>query len=98
MAFQAASNDLGGGMSVDLQREIEEAGLNAFQFVTSPIWIGSVRFTAQQLREQDFMVGFDPLPPGNPFHGEVWGKFTTGKKKTLRRIAQWFVPIENVTL
>lgn len=98
MAFQPSSDALGGGLSVDLQREIEEAGRDAVQFVTTPKWIGSVRFTAKQLRKESFIIGFDPLPPGNPFHGEVWGKFTDGKKKQLRRIAQWFVLIPGVSL
>lgn len=98
MAFSPSSPAQGGGLSVDLQREIEEAGLNAVQFVTTPRWIGSVRFTAQQLRNEGFMVGFDPLLPDNPFHGEVWGQFTSGKKKQLSRLAQWFVPIPGVAL
>ncbi|MDR2788308.1 MAG: hypothetical protein LBD06_08115 [Candidatus Accumulibacter sp.] len=64
--------------------------------VTNPPWIGSVRFTARQLRDEGFMVGFDPLPPDNPFHGKVWGRFTKGKQKQLLRLAQWFVPIPGV--
>lgn len=98
MAFQPSSDALGGGLSVDLQREIEESGSDVVQFVTTPSWIGSVRFTARQLRDEHFMVGYDPLPPGNPFHGEVWGHFSTGKKKQLLRIAQWFVLIPEVSL
>jgi len=81
MAFSPSSPAQGGGLSVDLQRAIEESGRDAVQFVTTPRWIGSVRFTAQQLRNEGFLVGFDPLPPDNPFHGEVWGQFSPGKKK-----------------
>ena len=40
MAFKASSVP-NGGMSVDLQREIEEAGLDAKVYVCSPKWIGS---------------------------------------------------------
>lgn len=98
MAVSPSSVAQGGGLSVDLQREIEESGRDAVQFVTTPRWIGSVRFTAQQLRDEGFKVGFDPLPPENPFHGEVWGQFSTGKKKQLLRIAEWFVPIPEVSL
>lgn len=98
IAFQPSSPSHGGGLSVDLQREIEESGRDAMQFVTTPRWIGSVRFTAKQLRNEGFMVGFDPLPPENPFHGEVWGQFSTGKKKRLLTLAQWFVPITGVSL
>lgn len=98
MAFQPSTPALGGGLSVDLQREIEASGKDAQQFVTTPPWIGSVRFVAQQLRDEGFIVGFDPLPPENPYHGEVWGQFSSGKKKQLMRIAKWFVPIEDVSL
>jgi hypothetical protein len=98
MALSPSSPALGGGLSVDLQREIEEAGLDAVQFVTTPRWIGSVRFAAQQLREAGFMVGFDPLLPDNPYHGAVWGEFSPGKKKRLLRLAQWFVRIDGVAL
>ena len=98
LAFQPSSPVHGGGLSVDLHREIEESGLNAVQFVTTPRWIGSVRFTAQQLRNEGLLVGFDPLPPDNPFHGEVWGQLSTGKKKRLLTLAQWFVPIPGVSL
>lgn len=98
MAFSPSSAAHGGGMSVDLQRAIEESGKVAAEFVTTPQWIGSVRFAAAQLRGIGFMVGYDPLPPENPFHGEVWGQFSTGKKKQLSRMAEWFVPIPNVNL
>jgi len=98
MAFSPSSPAQGGGLSVDLQREIEESGRVATEFVTTPIWIGSVRFSAQQLRDEGFQVGFDPLPPDNPFHGEIWGNFTTGKKKKLMKLAEWFVPIPEVSL
>ncbi len=59
MAFQP-STGLGSGMSVDLQRDIEESGKDALEFVTSPRWIGSVRFTAQQLRNEMLKVGYNP--------------------------------------
>ena len=98
MAFSPASEARGGGLSVDLQNEIESAGWVAAEFVTTPVWIGSVRFTAQKIREEGFQVGFNPLPPDNPFHGEVWGTFTTGKKKRLQKVAEWFVEIPGVLL
>ncbi len=60
-------------MSVDLQQQIEEAGLDARTYVTTPRWVGSLRFEASALRDEGFLVGFDPLPE-NPHHGEVWGK------------------------
>lgn len=98
IAFNPSSRQSGGGLSVDLEAEIEGAGLNAREFVTNPRFVGSVRFTAQQLRGEALQIGYDPLPPDNPYHGEVWGDFTKGKKKRLLQLAVWFVPIEGVEL
>lgn len=96
MAFQASSGE-GEGMSVDLQGAIEDAGEDPIAHVTSPIWIGSVRFSAQQLREEELQVGFDPIPD-NPFHGQVWGNFNKSKRKRLKSVCEWFVSIPNVEL
>lgn len=84
MAFKSSSEP-NGGMPVDLQQEIEEAGLDARVFVTTPSWIGSVRFQAGQLREEEFQVGFHPLD-SNPYHSEVWGRFTKAKQNRLRQL------------
>jgi len=86
-----------GGMSVDLQSQIEEAGLNAMAFVTTPVWFGSVRFKVGQLRNVGFMVGYDPLET-NLYHGEVWGGFTRSKKLQIQQLCEWFVHIENVSI
>lgn len=96
MAFSPSSSP-NGGMSVDLKKQIEEAGLDAQVFVTTPVWIGSVRFNVGQLRDEKFKVGYDPLKD-NPYHGEVWGSFTTSKKSRLKQLCVWFVQIENVTI
>jgi hypothetical protein len=90
MAFQPSAGDRG-GMSVDLQKLIEDAGLDPKQYVVSPPWIGAVRFTAGALRAEGLMVGYDPLPPENPYHGEVWGNFTQRLRKRLTILAEWFV-------
>jgi hypothetical protein len=66
--------------------------------VTTPVWFASIRFTAEQFRNEELMVGYDPLPPENPFHGEVWGNFTKGKMRRLLKAAQWFVQPADVTL
>ncbi len=92
-----------GGLSVDLQSQIEEAGLIATDFVTNPPFIGSIRFIACQLREEGFKVGYDPIlnQPNlqdNPYHGEVWGNFSKAKKKRLFQLCSWFVPIEKVSI
>jgi hypothetical protein len=108
MAFRASSES-NSGMSVDLQHEIENDGLDARTYVTTPRWFGSVRFQAGQLRDEEFMVGADPIEtkpgdemsPGtepNPYHGEVWGRFTKGKQNRLLQLCEWFVPIPGVSL
>jgi hypothetical protein len=89
MAF-GASSGVNGGMSVDLEESIAEAGLDPRTFVISPPFLGAVKFTAGALRSQEFKVGYDPIPT-NPHHGEVWGNFTGGKKKWLQRNAEIFV-------
>ena len=96
MAFQPSLPERGGGLSVDLQREIEQAGLNARHFVITPPWIGAVHFTAQRLRNEGLQVGFDPLPPENPYHGEVWGEFSASRRKRLLNLARWFVAMPDV--
>ena len=96
MAFKA-STGVNGGMSVDLQTQIEEAGLDARSYVSTPRWMGSLRLEAGPLRAEGFDVGFDPLN-NNPYHGEVWGAFSKSKQKRLRELCQWFVPIEGVSI
>lgn len=86
-----------GGMSIDLQREIEEAGRDARRYVTESGWVGALRFLAGQLREEGFLVGYHPIP-GNPYHGEVWGTFSRGKQKRLRAMCEWFVQIDGVSI
>jgi hypothetical protein len=86
-----------GGLSVDLKRQIEEAGLDARQYVSDARWLGSVYFVAGALRANGFQVGFDPLP-SNPYHGEIWGSFTRPRKNKLHQLCQWFVKIDNVEI
>lgn len=95
-AFKASSGPIG-GMSVDLEKLIVEAMQDPRAFVTTPRWMGSVRFEAGALREEGFLVGFDPLPE-NPYHGEVWGKFTKAQQRHLQEGAVWFVEIPGVKL
>ncbi|TBX74435.1 hypothetical protein E0I74_26720 [Rhizobium laguerreae] len=89
MAFQPSSG-LNGGMSVDLENSIIDAGEDPRQHVVQPPFVGAVRFTAGLLRGLDFRVGFHPIQ-GNPHHGEVWGEFTNLKKKQLLTLAEPFV-------
>jgi hypothetical protein len=96
MAFDKSSGP-NGGMSVDLKRPIEEAGKDAKQWVTTPRWTGSVTLRVADLRAENFQVGFDPLDD-NPYHGEVWGQFSKGKKKKLMSMCSWFVSLDGVAL
>src|SRR5882724_929546 len=94
MAFNPSSGPQG-GMSVDLQAQIEEAGLNCREFIntTTPQCTGAVRFQAGALRGENLQVGFSPLPT-NPYHGEVWGNFTDAmKRRILPSLASWFMEI-----
>lgn len=99
VAFNPSSGP-NGGMSVDLQAQIEEAGLNCREYVTttSPESIGAIRFEAGALRGAGLQVGFDPLL-SNPHHGEVWGNFSKPMKGCiLPGLAVWFVEIEGVAI
>lgn len=95
-AYKASSGP-NGGMSVDLQRQIEEAGHDARDYVTTPRWTGSIRFVAGAVRQEGFLIGSDPKHD-NPFHGEVWGNFTKSQRKRLRELAEWFVEISGVSI
>lgn len=96
IAFKASTGD-SNGMSIDLQREIEEAGLDPLAYVTTPRWIGSVRFVARELRGLGLQVGYHPLE-SNPYHGEVWGAFNKVQQDGLRNACQWFVEIPGVAI
>ena len=96
MAFQA-STEGNRGMSVDLERSILEAGLDAPRFVTNPPFIGSVWFQAAFLRSEALKVGYDPLDD-NAHHGEVWGSFTKGRRSRLLNAAAWYVEIAGIDL
>lgn len=85
-----ASEGLLGGMSVDVEKFIIEADLNPKQWVVSPKWIGAVYFNVGFLRDRHFQVGYDPIQAGNgltanPYHGQVWGKFTGARKQICKR-------------
>lgn len=96
MVFKSSSL-ANAGMSVDLQAQIEELGIDAQTYVTTPRWLASVRFEAGPLREEDYSVGFDPLEE-NPHHGEVWGTFSKSKQKRLLQLCEWFVEMEGVSI
>lgn len=102
IAYQA-SKGANGGMSIDLEASIIEAGHDPFRYVTTPRWFGSVRFDVRFLRVQGLKVGFHPIKdhpdlPDNPHHGEVWGDFSRPQRRALQRNAQWFVAIPDCAL
>jgi hypothetical protein len=73
------------------------------EYVTNPVYMGSLRFTASTFRSEGLIVGYEPLDK-NPHHGEVWDRdrnkirFSKALQKRLLRSAEWFVEIEGVTL
>lgn len=92
-----ASSGANGGMSIDLQQQIEKAGYDAKEYVTTPRWVGSILFIAKSLRNEGFQIGFDPMDD-NPYHGQVWGRFSKANQKKLWKLCEWFVPIEGVSI
>lgn len=89
-------------MSIDLEDWILAEGKDPTEFVTTPRWIGSVRFTAGAIRAEGCRVGWDPIDrdgslPGNRFHGEVWD-IDKPRQQRLHELAQWFLPIDGVDI
>ena len=100
-AFSPSSSP-NGGMSVDIEKLIIEAGLNPYEFVTNPEFTGSVVFLAGAIRQIGLIVGSNPLQE-NPYHGEVWNcntpkKFTKSQKKKLASACNWYVTIPNAEI
>ncbi len=104
----SASMEPNGGMSIDILKLIENAGVNAKEFVTTPVFTGSVVLAAGAARKIGLLVGYDPLEgvsgvQDNPHHGEVWrtppsNKFSRSQKKALLAASEWFVEIPGVIL
>lgn len=92
------------GVSVDLERLIleDQQDPHLHIMLPPPAAIGAVKFTALDFRQEDLMVGFDPIYDdpvrANPYHGQVWGNFTQSKIKRLLKLAQWYVVIPDVTI
>ena len=102
MAFKPSGGGPNSGMSVDIEDWIRNDGKDPSTFVTTPRWVGSVRFTAGALRAEGLRVGWDPIPragslPANDYHGEVWD-LTRAKQSRLQEMAEWFVQIEGVSV
>jgi hypothetical protein len=90
-------------MSVDIEKLISCAGHDPKAYVTTPVFIGSVVFSAASIRKIGLRIGYDPLLPENPYHGEVWGlpvanRFSESQKRTLGNLASWYVALPNVDI
>lgn len=96
------------GMSVDIEALITTAGQQPKTYVTTPVFTGSVAFSANDVRALHLWVGYEPIKdvpniPDNPYHGEVWPmtdkkSFTEGQKTGLARTAQWYVELPDVDI
>lgn len=100
-AYKPSSGDKS-GMSIDLKCLIERANLSVADYVTTPVFTGSVEFEVSTVRSKSMIVGFDPLPE-NPYHGEVWGSqkpnhFTRSQVRAIQSSARWLVRLPDVEL
>jgi hypothetical protein len=99
-AFKPSSGE-NGGMSVDIEAKIIEAGLTPTEYVTNPTFIGSVSIQASAVRALNLWIGYDPLPE-NPHHGEVWGqpprvnRFSKEQQKGLLAASNWYVQLRTL--
>ena len=96
MAFKSSTRGKYPGMSVDLVCHMEDAGIDPKALITKDPLLGSIVFTAGDLRAAGYKVGSEPVD-GNLFHGEVWGDFKLADR-VLRALAQWYVPLPNVQI
>lgn len=101
LAFKCSSG-ANEGMSIDLERFIREDDKDPSQWVTTPRWLASLQMRVQPLRAAGLLVGYDPIFPDNPYHGQVWpqegSNFTQMQRKTLRDESTWFVEIPGVLI
>lgn len=101
-AFSPSSGECG-GMSVDIESLIIENDHDPKEYVTTPIFTGSVSFLASDVRELELRIGYDPISE-NPYHGEVWGnnqrpnRFSNSQKKKLKAASKWYVELKGVSL
>ncbi len=102
------SSGLAEGMSVDIEALIAAAGIDPKVFVTTPVYTGSVAFSAQSIRNLNLWIGYDPVRDNpyqddNPYHGQVWPtepkrQFSESQKSGLANAATWYVEIPGVEI
>lgn len=100
-AFSPSSRS-NGGMSVDIEALIVADGHDPHEYVTTPIFTGSVALRAGDARALQLRIGYDPLPD-NPYHGEVWGssrpnRFSRRQKNGLIAASTWYVELKDVAI
>lgn len=99
----SASSGPNDGMSVDIPKLMLANNTNVKEFVTTPVFTGSVVFKSIAARNAGLIIGYDPIAT-NPYHGEVWNKgnkpnrFSRGQKNALARASEWLVALEDVEL
>jgi hypothetical protein len=76
----AFSESRDGGMSVEIEEWLIEAGLDRLKNLPDPSF-GAVQLNVGELRRLKFRVGWDP-DGGHEYHGAVWG---IGNGSTRRR-------------
>ena len=97
MAFKPSSDE-NGSMSVDIEKLISNDGIDPKEFVTCPKYVGSVKILVGHLRKLNCIVGYDPIPIKNPYHGGVWGNRTRSIQKQIQADSEWYVQINDVSL
>jgi hypothetical protein len=100
-AFSPSSKK-NGGMSVDIEALILQAGKDPQEYVITPVFIGAVSFSADSARDLGLLVGYDPIPK-NEYHGEVWGRnkpnrFSRSQKRGLNQASEWYVQLPDVEI
>ena len=96
-AFEMSSAEMGGGMSLDIEKLIVETGKDVAAHVTPHPWVGAVRVTAGLLRGYALQVGYSPQLD-NPYHAEAWGTLSKKTSKKIRLASTWVVEIEGCSL
>ena len=100
-AFSQSSED-DGGMSVYIESLIIKDGYNTQKHIMkSGEYRGAVYLNVGDVRAENLQVGHTPLP-GNPYHGEVWGKskikYNRKTRQRLKAKCKWCVKIPNVSI
>ena len=97
-AFKSSvNNDPYLGMSVDLEKLTNG-------YVLQPRYEGAVKFPAIVPRNEELLVGYDPVE-GNTAHCGIWRtgdggpvRMNKGKSRYLQRNCEWYLEVEGISL